>query len=178
MGQSVIFVLLISEHFEMFHVNKKYGTLSFQCCCDKNDKRMNEMVIWSLPMMNRDVIAARAGMYSCTLNVFSFFANICTRLHPSVTSSAVIAAKGVAFVMDHQTSGLHSQSRQSGFRWYSFAYQGLTEIPYDAILSQTDTLQVLDLSYNQLEEYPFCSAAAAANTQTLRGWNHLSEALL
>ncbi|XP_003966776.1 leucine-rich melanocyte differentiation-associated protein [Takifugu rubripes] len=56
--------------------------------------------------------------------------------------------------MDHQTSGLHSQSSQSGFQWYSFAYQGLTEIPYDAILSQTDTLEVLDLSYNLLEENP------------------------
>uniref|UniRef100_A0A3B5K446 U2A'/phosphoprotein 32 family A C-terminal domain-containing protein n=1 Tax=Takifugu rubripes TaxID=31033 RepID=A0A3B5K446_TAKRU len=54
--------------------------------------------------------------------------------------------------MDHQTSGLHSQSSQSGFQWYSFAYQGLTEIPYDAILSQTDTLEVLDLSYNLLED--------------------------
>lgn len=118
-------------------------------------------------------------MLECTQHVFSLFiANICTRLHPSVTSSAVTAVKGVAFVMDHQTSGLHSQSRQSGFRWYSFAYQGLTEIPYDAILSQTDTLQVLDLSYNQLDEYPFYSAAAAANTQTVRGWNNLSEALL
>lgn len=107
------------------------------------------MVVWSLSMINKDVIAARAGMYSL------FIANIFTWLHPSVTSSAVIAVKGVAFVMDHQTSGPHSQPRQSGFRWYSFAYQGLTEIPYDAILPQTDTLQVLDLSYNQLDEYPF-----------------------
>lgn len=57
--------------------------------------------------------------------------------------------------MDHQTSSLHSQSTQSGFWWLSFAHQGLTEIPYDAILAQTGTLQVLDLSYNRLEEYPF-----------------------
>jgi len=37
----------------------------------------------------------------------------------------------------------------------SFAYQGLLEIPYDTILQHQDTLEVLDLSYNLLDEYPF-----------------------
>uniref|UniRef100_A0A3Q0S0K5 U2A'/phosphoprotein 32 family A C-terminal domain-containing protein n=1 Tax=Amphilophus citrinellus TaxID=61819 RepID=A0A3Q0S0K5_AMPCI len=51
--------------------------------------------------------------------------------------------------MDHHTSGQHSQpSQASSFQWLSFAYQGLTEIPYETILTQTDTLEVLDLSYN------------------------------
>ncbi|KAM8746565.1 leucine-rich melanocyte differentiation-associated protein [Acanthopagrus schlegelii] len=57
--------------------------------------------------------------------------------------------------MDHLTSGQHGQpGHASSFQWLSFAYQGLTEIPYDTILTQTDTLEVLDLSYNLLEEYP------------------------
>uniref|UniRef100_A0A4W5L4W0 U2A'/phosphoprotein 32 family A C-terminal domain-containing protein n=1 Tax=Hucho hucho TaxID=62062 RepID=A0A4W5L4W0_9TELE len=41
-----------------------------------------------------------------------------------------------------------------GFRSLSFAYQGLLEIPYEVILAQRDTLEVLDLSYNLLEESP------------------------
>lgn len=58
--------------------------------------------------------------------------------------------------MDHHTSGQHSQpSHSSSFQWLSFAYQGLTEIPYDTILTQTESLEVLDLSYNLLDEYPF-----------------------
>ncbi|XP_036968673.1 leucine-rich repeat-containing protein 72 [Acanthopagrus latus] len=57
--------------------------------------------------------------------------------------------------MDHLTSGQHGQpGHASSFQWLSFAYQGLTEIPYDTILTQTDTLEVLDLSYNLLEENP------------------------
>ncbi|XP_067304880.1 leucine-rich melanocyte differentiation-associated protein [Pseudorasbora parva] len=36
----------------------------------------------------------------------------------------------------------------------SFAHQGLLEIPYDTILQQQDTLEVLDLSYNLLDENP------------------------
>ncbi|XP_019955750.2 leucine-rich melanocyte differentiation-associated protein [Paralichthys olivaceus] len=57
--------------------------------------------------------------------------------------------------MDHHTSGHHRQSSHaSSFHWLSFAYQGLTEIPYDTILTQTDTLEVLDLSYNLLDENP------------------------
>ncbi|XP_017285744.1 leucine-rich repeat-containing protein 72 isoform X2 [Kryptolebias marmoratus] len=57
--------------------------------------------------------------------------------------------------MDHQTTGQPSQaSPASSFHWLSFAYQGLTEIPYDSILTQTDTLEVLDLSYNLLDENP------------------------
>ncbi|KAJ8382095.1 hypothetical protein SKAU_G00028730 [Synaphobranchus kaupii] len=41
-----------------------------------------------------------------------------------------------------------------GLRRLSFAYQGLLEIPYDSILEQCETLEVLDLSNNLLEEYP------------------------
>lgn len=54
--------------------------------------------------------------------------------------------------MEHHTSG--QPSHATSFQWLSFAYQGLTEIPYEMILTQTDTLEVLDLSYNLLEEYP------------------------
>lgn len=58
--------------------------------------------------------------------------------------------------MDHHTLGQHSQpSHTSSFQWLSFAYQSLTEIPYETILTQTETLEVLDLSYNLLDEYPF-----------------------
>uniref|UniRef100_A0A3B5QTV3 Leucine-rich melanocyte differentiation-associated protein-like n=1 Tax=Xiphophorus maculatus TaxID=8083 RepID=A0A3B5QTV3_XIPMA len=58
--------------------------------------------------------------------------------------------------MELQTAAEHKQVNQAlGFHWLSFAYQGLTEIPYDSILMQTDTLKVLDLSYNILDEYPF-----------------------
>uniref|UniRef100_A0A8C9S436 Uncharacterized protein n=1 Tax=Scleropages formosus TaxID=113540 RepID=A0A8C9S436_SCLFO len=39
-----------------------------------------------------------------------------------------------------------------GLRRLSFAYQGLVEIPYNVILEQRDTLEVLDLSYNLLED--------------------------
>ncbi|KAF4089268.1 hypothetical protein AMELA_G00064860 [Ameiurus melas] len=42
-----------------------------------------------------------------------------------------------------------------GLKRLSFAYQSLLEIPYDIILKQQDTLEVLDLSYNLLDEYPF-----------------------
>ncbi len=55
--------------------------------------------------------------------------------------------------MDHHASG--QPSHTSSFQWLSFAYQGLTEIPYETILTQTETLEVLDLSYNLLDEYPF-----------------------
>ncbi|KAM4713810.1 leucine-rich melanocyte differentiation-associated protein [Anableps anableps] len=59
------------------------------------------------------------------------------------------------FVMELQNSAEHKQANQaSGFHWLSFAYQGLTEIPYDTILTQTDALEVLDLSYNILDENP------------------------
>ncbi|XP_075999815.1 leucine-rich melanocyte differentiation-associated protein [Genypterus blacodes] len=57
--------------------------------------------------------------------------------------------------MDHHTSGQHRQtSHASGFQWLSFAYQGLSEIPYEAILTESDTLEALDLSYNLLDENP------------------------
>uniref|UniRef100_A0A671UF85 U2A'/phosphoprotein 32 family A C-terminal domain-containing protein n=1 Tax=Sparus aurata TaxID=8175 RepID=A0A671UF85_SPAAU len=70
--------------------------------------------------------------------------------------------------MDHLTSGQHSQpSNASSFQWLSFAYQGLTEIPYDTILTQTDTLEVLDLSYNLLEEYPSLNSLNLEKLSTL-----------
>ncbi|XP_063756913.1 leucine-rich repeat-containing protein 72 [Eleginops maclovinus] len=55
--------------------------------------------------------------------------------------------------MDPYASGQNSQP-PSRFQWLSFAYQALTEIPYETILPQTDTLEVLDLSYNLLDENP------------------------
>lgn len=62
------------------------------------------------------------------------------------------------WVMDHHASGQQSHhSHAAHFQWLSFAYQSLTEIPYETILTQTDSLQVLDLSYNMLEEYPFAA---------------------
>ncbi|XP_057198901.1 uncharacterized protein LOC130559695 [Triplophysa rosa] len=39
-----------------------------------------------------------------------------------------------------------------GLQRLSFAYQNLSEIPYDTILQQQDTLEVLVLSYNLLDE--------------------------
>lgn len=53
--------------------------------------------------------------------------------------------------MDHSSSGPQAPPT---YQWLTFAYQGLTEIPYDPILTQTETLEVLDLSYNLLEENP------------------------
>uniref|UniRef100_A0A3B4ABY6 Uncharacterized protein n=1 Tax=Periophthalmus magnuspinnatus TaxID=409849 RepID=A0A3B4ABY6_9GOBI len=47
--------------------------------------------------------------------------------------------------MDQNNSGPQAQPN---YQWLSFAYQSLTEIPYDSILMQTETLEVLDLSYN------------------------------
>ncbi|MCJ8731624.1 hypothetical protein PDJAM_G00201620 [Pangasius djambal] len=47
-----------------------------------------------------------------------------------------------------------SSTIEPGLKRLSFAYQSLLEIPYDAILKQRDTLEVLDLSYNLLDEYP------------------------
>ncbi|XP_064877985.1 uncharacterized protein LOC115133559 isoform X2 [Oncorhynchus nerka] len=52
--------------------------------------------------------------------------------------------------------GQYSQPGQPGpvlgLRSLSFAYQGLLEIPYEVILAQQHTLEVLDLSYNLLED--------------------------
>lgn len=56
--------------------------------------------------------------------------------------------------MDQHNSGQPSKT-PSSYQWLSFAYQGLTEIPYESMLTQTETLEVLDLSYNLLDEYPF-----------------------
>ncbi|KAM6909480.1 leucine-rich melanocyte differentiation-associated protein [Xenentodon cancila] len=66
--------------------------------------------------------------------------------------------------MDHQTLGQPSQA--SSFQWLSFAYQGLTEIPYDSILTQTDTLEVLDLSYNLLDD-PYRNPALLGRLEKL-----------
>ncbi|XP_034159759.1 uncharacterized protein LOC113540271 isoform X2 [Pangasianodon hypophthalmus] len=45
-----------------------------------------------------------------------------------------------------------SSTIEPGLKRLSFAYQSLLEIPYDAILKQRDTLEVLDLSYNLLDD--------------------------
>ncbi|KAL7880161.1 hypothetical protein SRHO_G00024150 [Serrasalmus rhombeus] len=45
-----------------------------------------------------------------------------------------------------------SPTIELGLKRLSFAYQGLLEIPYDIILEQRDTLEVLDLSYNLLDD--------------------------
>ncbi|KAG9274217.1 uncharacterized protein LOC103041383 [Astyanax mexicanus] len=45
-----------------------------------------------------------------------------------------------------------SPTTELGLKRLSFAYQGLLEIPYDIILEQRDTLEVLDLSYNLLDD--------------------------
>ncbi|KAM9335622.1 leucine-rich melanocyte differentiation-associated protein [Symphorus nematophorus] len=69
--------------------------------------------------------------------------------------------------MDHHTSGQQSQhGHASGFQWLSFAYQGLTEIPYETILTQTDTLEVLDLSYNLLDD-PYWNPALLGQLEKL-----------
>ncbi|XP_041821185.1 leucine-rich repeat-containing protein 72 [Chelmon rostratus] len=66
--------------------------------------------------------------------------------------------------MDHHTSV--QQSHASSFHWLSFAYQGLTEIPYETILTQTDTLEVLDLSYNLLDD-PYWNPALLGQLEKL-----------
>ncbi|KAM3591149.1 uncharacterized protein V6R79_023405 [Siganus canaliculatus] len=69
--------------------------------------------------------------------------------------------------MDHHTSGQPSHhSHSSSFQWLSFAYQALTEIPYDAILTQTETLEVLDLSYNLLDD-PYRNPALLGQLEKL-----------
>ncbi|KAK3566727.1 hypothetical protein QTP86_004463 [Hemibagrus guttatus] len=45
-----------------------------------------------------------------------------------------------------------SSTVEPGLKRLSFAYQSLKEIPYDVIIKQRDTLEVLDLSYNLLDE--------------------------
>ncbi|XP_028297648.1 uncharacterized protein LOC114459656 isoform X2 [Gouania willdenowi] len=54
---------------------------------------------------------------------------------------------------DHVEMMDHHHYRPS-FQWLSFAYQDLTEIPYDAVLAQSASLEVLDLSYNLLHQSP------------------------
>ncbi|XP_034712330.1 leucine-rich repeat-containing protein 72 isoform X1 [Etheostoma cragini] len=65
--------------------------------------------------------------------------------------------------MDPHSSG---QPSQPIFQWLSFAHQGLTEIPNEAILTQTDTLEVLDLSYNRLED-PYWNPALLGQLEKL-----------
>lgn len=55
-------------------------------------------------------------------------------------------------VMEQGAPG--SSTVEPGLKRLSFAYQSLLEIPYDVILKQRGTLEVLDLSYNLLDEYP------------------------
>ncbi|XP_068612262.1 leucine-rich melanocyte differentiation-associated protein [Brachionichthys hirsutus] len=60
--------------------------------------------------------------------------------------------------MDHHTTGPAGCA--------SFAYQSLTEIPYKTILAQADTLEVLDLSYNLLDD-PYWNPALLGQLQKL-----------
>ncbi|KAM9425753.1 leucine-rich melanocyte differentiation-associated protein [Pholidichthys leucotaenia] len=60
----------------------------------------------------------------------------------------------------------HQHSHASSFQWISFAYQGLTEIPYETILAQQDTLEVLDLSYNMLDD-PYWNPALLGHLEKL-----------
>lgn len=70
--------------------------------------------------------------------------------------------------MDRQRSSQHTRpSNPSSFHWFSFAYQGLTEIPYETILTHTDALEVLDLSYNLLDEYPFLNSQELQKMQAV-----------
>uniref|UniRef100_A0AAY3ZVX4 Uncharacterized protein n=1 Tax=Denticeps clupeoides TaxID=299321 RepID=A0AAY3ZVX4_9TELE len=56
----------------------------------------------------------------------------------------------------------------------SFAYQGLLEIPYDTILEQRDSLQVLDLSYNLLDDPALLGELENLNTLILDCNNYSS----
>ncbi|XP_033839405.1 leucine-rich repeat-containing protein 72 [Periophthalmus magnuspinnatus] len=65
--------------------------------------------------------------------------------------------------MDQNNSGPQAQPN---YQWLSFAYQSLTEIPYDSILMQTETLEVLDLSYNLLQD-PYWNPALLGHLEKL-----------
>ncbi|XP_062372090.1 uncharacterized protein LOC134059662 [Sardina pilchardus] len=54
-----------------------------------------------------------------------------------------------------------------GLRRLSFAYQGLLEIPYEPILEQRDSLEVLDLSYNLLDDPALLGELACLSTLIL-----------
>lgn len=56
----------------------------------------------------------------------------------------------------------------------SFAYQGLVEIPYDIVLAQRETLEVLDLSYNLLEESPALLGEMERLSTLILDCNHYS----
>ncbi|XP_053357435.1 probable U2 small nuclear ribonucleoprotein A' isoform X1 [Clarias gariepinus] len=51
-----------------------------------------------------------------------------------------------------ERGNLGKSTIEPGLKRLSFAYQSLLEIPYDVILKQQDTLEVLDLSYNLLDD--------------------------
>nr|XP_033507743.1 leucine-rich repeat-containing protein 72 isoform X1 [Epinephelus lanceolatus] len=81
--------------------------------------------------------------------------------------------------MDHHTSGQHSQpGHSSSFQWLSFAYQDLTEIPYESILTQTETLEVLDLSNNLLNDFICCPSFNPWNPALLGQLEKLSTLIL
>ncbi|KAG7461911.1 hypothetical protein MATL_G00196140 [Megalops atlanticus] len=54
--------------------------------------------------------------------------------------------------MESGTATPANPAQVLGLRRLSLAYQGLEEIPYESILEQRETLEVLDLSYNLLED--------------------------
>ncbi|CAL8241707.1 unnamed protein product [Merluccius merluccius] len=54
-------------------------------------------------------------------------------------------------------------TQASCFPWLSFAHQGLSEVPYEAILEHSCSLEALDLSYNLLRYDIFSSTRVAGN---------------
>ncbi|XP_062849231.1 leucine-rich melanocyte differentiation-associated protein [Trichomycterus rosablanca] len=65
-----------------------------------------------------------------------------------------------------------SSTTEMGLKRLSFAYKGLMEIPYDTILEQRDTLEVLDLSYNLLEDPALLGKLEKLSTLILDGNNY------
>ncbi|XP_060779810.1 leucine-rich melanocyte differentiation-associated protein isoform X2 [Neoarius graeffei] len=65
-----------------------------------------------------------------------------------------------------------SSTIEPGLKRLSFAYQSLLEIPYDAILKQQDTLEVLDLSYNLLDDPALLGELDKLSTLILDGNNY------
>ncbi|XP_058250781.1 leucine-rich melanocyte differentiation-associated protein [Hemibagrus wyckioides] len=61
---------------------------------------------------------------------------------------------------------------EPGLKRLSFAYQSLQEIPYDVILKQRDTLEVLDLSYNLLDDPALLGELDKLSTLILDGNNY------
>ncbi|KAF5907049.1 U2 small nuclear ribonucleoprotein A'-like isoform X1 [Clarias magur] len=67
---------------------------------------------------------------------------------------------------------LGSSTIEPGLKRLSFAYQSLLEIPYDDILKQQDTLEVLDLSYNLLDDPALLGELDKLSTLILDGNNY------